>query len=142
MKEQKTKFEKWVIEKSLMKHNIRKVSMFSVAKSFLLKHAKELNIKDYESLIKSVQEDAEKYETLSEKERDFCDTASTVGVWATVAACIKPYINLSEWLNLTEDQANGITDAVMEKNPHWFEIPDQEKKTDSKVTTSTSDLAT
>ena len=142
MKLAKKKVEKWTVETALMKHSARKYSMNSVAQTYLRKQAGERGIEDFHLFLADLQTEPEKYEQLSEPEREFSDLSSSVGVWASVAGCIKPYIPLEEWLALDDKQVEILSEAAQTINPHWFVQPDQEKKTDEPPTTSTDDLTT
>jgi hypothetical protein len=131
------KIDKWTVETAQMKHAARKQSMSAVVQTFLRRAAAESGIDNYLDLIREVNSDADKYETLTEMERDFCDTASSAGMWAAVAGCVKPYIHLDEWLAFDDKTIEEISKAAMEINAHWFEQPGQEKKTDEPQPTST-----
>jgi hypothetical protein len=124
------KFEQWTIETAQMKHTARKSTMSSVAQNVLRRKAAECGIEDYQTFLSAVQTDAEVYETLTEPEREFCDMATSVGAWAVICACVKPYISADEWLGFNDRTIEGLSEAAMELNPHWFAQPDQEKKTD------------
>lgn len=131
------KVDQWTVETAQMKHSARKYSMNAVAQKYLRVLAAECEIENYTELLQTVQATPEKYEELSEPEREFCDLSSSVGVWATVAGCIKPYIPLDEWLGFDDGKIEKLSTAVQELNPHWFVQADQEKKTDELLQTST-----
>jgi hypothetical protein len=133
------KIEKWTIETAQMKHTSRKYSMSTVVQSYLRKKSAEYGIEDYQGFLKSVRDNPESYETLSEKEREFYDMSSGAGAWASVAGCIKPYIQLDEWFILGDALIEKLSTAANEINPHWFEQPEQEKKTDEPQPTSISE---
>lgn len=124
------KIGKWTIEPAQMKHTARKYTMTSVVDSHLRKKAAEAGIGDYKKLLADVNADAAIYDTLTEKERNFYDDASMAGMWAMMGACIVPYIPLPEWLALDYETVEKLSNGVMEVNPHWFDQPDQEKKTE------------
>lgn len=135
-------FEKvngWTIETAQMKHTARKYSMTTVVQSWLRKASAAAGVADYQLMLSEIRDDAEKYEALTEAQRDFCDTAALAGMWSTVAACVKPYITLEEWLKLPEESVNDLSAAVERLNPHWFIAPDQEKKTSELPPTPTPD---
>lgn len=139
------KIEKWTIETAQMKHSARKYSMNSVAQTHLRKQAAEFGIADFREFLAGLQAEPEKYEQLSEPEREFSDLSSSVGVWASVAGCIKPYIQLEEWLTFDDKLVEKLSSAVQDLNPHWFEQADQadqEKKTSEEQTTSIEDSTT
>jgi len=119
------KFEKWTIETAQMKHTARKSSMASVVDTALRKKAAEYGIADYREFLKSAEK---RYEELTEEEREFCDFSNSTGSWAGLCGCVKPYISLDEWLSFSDKTIEGIGAAAMELNPHWFEVPNQEKK--------------
>lgn len=129
----------WTIETAQMKHTARKYSMTTVVQSWLRKASAAAGVADYQLTLAEIRDDAEKYESLTEAQRDFCDTAALAGMWATVAACVKPYITLEEWLKLPEESINDLSAAVERLNPHWFVAPDQEKKTSALPPTPTPD---
>lgn len=134
------KVDKWTVETARMKHSSRKVSMSEIAQKFLAKLAAECEIRDFHEFLKGVRDNPESYETLSEKEREFYDTSSGAGAWAAIAGCIKPYIALVEWLGFEDKTIEALSIVASELNPHWFEQPGQEKKTDEPQPKSTSEL--
>jgi hypothetical protein len=136
------KIDKWTIETAQMKHSARKYSMNEVAQTFLRKQAAEYGIDDFQIFLASVRNDPASYETLTDNERDFNDLSSSVGVWATIAGCIKPYIPLSEWLGFDDLIVERLSTAAQEVNPHWFSTQDQEKKTNESPPKLTSELET
>jgi len=121
----------WTIEEAQMKHVARKYSMSSVAQTYLRKTSAEAGIDDYKKLLEDLQGDPSKYDSLTDAERDFCDVSSSLGVWATVAGCVKPYISIDQWLALDYPTVELLSDTASEINPHWFAQPEQEKKTDA-----------
>jgi len=127
----------WKIETAQMKHSARKYSMNTVAQTFLRKQAAEFGVEDFHIFLADLQANPEKYEQLSEPERELSDLSSSVGVWASVAGCIKPYIQLEEWLSFDDKQVEALSTAAQELNPHWFVVPDQEKKTNEQLIEST-----
>jgi hypothetical protein len=135
-------FEKvgaWTIETAQMKHTARKYSMTTVIQSWLRKNSAVAGVADYQATLAEIRDDPTVYENLTEAAREFCDRAALAGMWATVAACVKPYITLDSWLELPEESMNELTAAVERLNPHWFVSPDQEKKTDEPQPTPTPD---
>lgn len=122
------KVDRWTVETAQMKHTSRKYTMASVSQSWLRKFAAECGVDDYQKLLEDFRDNPETYEAMTEPEREFCDTASSVGVWTTIGACVRPYIGIDEWLKLPEDTVNGLAEAVEKLNPHWLVVPDQEKK--------------
>lgn len=136
---QNMKVRGWTVETAQMKHTARKYSMATVAQSWLRKHAAIAGVDDYQGVLTSVRDDPETYDTLPEVTREFCDTASSVGVWTAVCACVRPYIGVDEWLSLDEGAVNELSAAVEQLNPHWFVAPDQEKKIEELQPTSTSE---
>lgn len=128
MELESVKVDRWTVETAQMKHTSRKYTMATVSQSWLRNFAAECGIEDYQKLLESFREDPGTYDAMTEAERDFCDTASSVGVWTTIAACVRPYISIDEWLGLPEDTINGLAEAVERLNPHWLAVPDQEKK--------------
>lgn len=133
------KFGQWTIETAQMKHTARKYSMATVAQTHLRKAAAIAGVADYQELLTTVRDNPEAYETLTEAEREFMDMSASVGVWSTVAACIKPYISIDEWLAFTENTVNELSGAAEKVNPHWFTLPEQEKKTDEQPPQSISE---
>lgn len=123
------KVQGWTVESAQMKHTARKYSMATVAQSWMRKHAATAGIADYQKTLEAVRDTPEAYETLSEPEREFCDLASTVGVWSAICGCVKPYISIDEWLGLDDGTVNDLSAACDKLNPHWLTSPEQEKKT-------------
>jgi hypothetical protein len=97
----------------------------------------EYGIEDYQEFLKDLRDVPENYDSLTEPQREFSDLASSVGSWSAICGCVKPYISIDEWLSLDEDTITALGDAVKELNPHWFEMPDTEKKTDETQMTFT-----
>ena len=124
------KVDKWTVQPAQMKHTARKYTMSSVVDSSLRRMAAEAGIADYKELLKHTQDNPEAYDGLTDAEREFYDTASLAGMWAMIAACIVPYIPLTERLTLPYETIEALSEAVMSENPHWFAQPDQEKKTE------------
>jgi len=133
------KFEKWTIETAQMKHSARKNSNNLVADAWLRKFSAEYEIDDFRKFLQDIQEQPEKYGEITEREREFCDIAASVSSWIILTGCIKPYITIDEWLTFDDPTITALFSAAQELNPHWFEIPDQEKKTDETQLKSTSD---
>lgn len=129
----KKKIGKYTIKPAVLNDAMRKSVMADVAKAYLTKQAAQSKIEDFETFVGTVRDDPSKYETITEKEREFYDLSRTVSVWVAVAGCVKPYITIDEWRGLEDAQVTDISTAAMEINPHWFEVPktpEQEKKTD------------
>ncbi len=133
------KVDKWTIETAQMKHTARRISMSNVAQNHLRKLAAIAGVDDYKSMLEGVQSDPAQYETLTDEQRDLYDVSSFVSVWAAFAACIVPYIHLEDWLAMDYQTIDKITEGVQSVNPHWFETPDQEKKTDEPLPKSMND---
>jgi hypothetical protein len=133
------KIDKWTIETAQTKHTARKYTMTGVVDAFLRKQAAIAGIEDYKKFLKSAQDDPSLYDAMTEQEREFHDIASMAGMWVMFAACIVPYLPLAEWLALPFETLEKITDGVMAVNPHWFEQPDQEKKTEPQPPQSTNE---
>lgn len=130
--------DKWTIETAQMKHAARKESLNAVAQKYLRNRGAEIGIVgDIRDFLKNVSDNPEAYETLTESERDFNDISSSVGVWALVSACIKPYVSLNEWLTFDDRTVERLTLAVQEINGHWFILPGAEKKTNEAPSIST-----
>jgi hypothetical protein len=124
------KIDKWTLETAQMKHSARKYSCATVADSYLRKFAAECGIEDYKIFLVDMSLNSDMYSTVTEEQRNFSDISSSVGVWATIAGCIKPYINIDEWLGFDDKTVEKLATAAQELNSHWFIQPEQEKKTD------------
>jgi hypothetical protein len=120
----------WIVETAQMKHLTRKYSMSEVAQTHLRRLAAEYGVMDYQKFLTDLSDNPELYDQMREEEREFNDISSSIGVWVTIAACVKPYIPITEWLTLDDTTVNDLSTAVQEINPHWFTAtPLQEKKT-------------
>lgn len=128
--EERVKIEKWVVVTATMNESIRRNSMLQVAAAYLKKQARIIGLEDYKPIVEAVQEDAAQYDNLPDDHRELYDLAMNAGLWSAVAGCIKPYIKLDEWLLLPSATVEALSSAANDKNPHWFENPDQEKKTE------------
>ena len=60
-------------------------------------------------------------------------------VYPFVAGCTTPLITIEQFMEIPESIVEELSKAAMDVNPHWFTLPDQEKKTDEPPPTSTSD---
>lgn len=124
---------KWFVQVASVGTSTRRNSMSSVLDTYLQKQAALVGIQDYKKFLTEIRDDASRYETISENEREFYDNAGGLGAWIMVASCAKPYISIDEWLSLDDGTINEVTSAVMEVNPQWFkDAPDEEKKTKRK----------
>lgn len=70
------------------------------------------------------------------------DMITAVGIYPHIAACTQPLMSIEEYFEIPETMLDQLTRAAMELNPHWFEVPDQEKKTDEPLSKSTDGSAT
>ena len=138
------KVGKWSVCTAAIDNVFRRNVMQDVARAHLRKHAAEIGIDEFEIFVNSVKDNPEKYEEISEVEREFCDLSNSLSVWVAVAGCIKPYIKIEEWLTIGDTMLDDLTRAAQEKNPHWFALPkqDEEKKTSEPQMTSLEESET
>src|SRR5574343_568829 len=99
----------------------------------------KIGIENHSELVQSVTAEPERYNDLTDEQRDFIDLSQSAGAWAMICGCVKPYIKLDEWLTLGDESIDAISSAVIETNPHWFSTPEKEKKTEAEPMTSTSE---
>lgn len=137
--ENRVKVDKWVVVTATMNESIRRNSMLQVAAAYLRKTAQEAGFDDYKPIVELVQADPAQYDNLTDEQRRVYDLAMNAGLWAAVAGCIKPYIKLDEWLSLASEIVEALSSAANDKNPHWFEQPNKEKKTDEPPAKYTTD---
>jgi hypothetical protein len=128
--ETRVKIDRWVVVTATMNESVRRNSMLQVAAAHLRKTAQAGGLDDYRPTIESVQTNPAQYDALTDMEREIYDLAMNAGLWAAVAGCVKPYIKLDEWLALPAEIVEALSSAANDKNPHWFDQPNQEKKTD------------
>lgn len=125
--------EKWLIQSATVAAATRKLSMASVLTSRMRKEAAEYGVENYEKFIADMQAAPERYDEITEREREFYDRVNSLGAWTIVASCAKPYITMDEWLTLSEDTVNALATAAQEQNPQWFApSASEEKKTPKK----------
>ena len=65
------------------------------------------------------------------------ETMTALAVYPHIAGCVEPRISIDEFMQMPETELDKLTAAAMELNPHWFELPDEEKKTETPPTEST-----
>jgi len=136
------KVGQWNVLVSTNDMAFRKMAMADVFQGYLRKQADISHIENYAGLLEEVSKDPTKYETLTDDERDFYDMSRSVSVWMAVTACVRPYISIDEWRKLNDTDVNELSEAAMELNPHWFALPDAEKKTKKRLRKSTTDSMT
>lgn len=136
------KVDKWTVNRATIENSVRKTTVSGVAHNYLKNKAQEYGVENYAEFIKDVDSNPERYEEITERERDFFDLSKSVASWAAISPCIKPYMSIRDWLALDESILDGLANAVMEENPHWFASPEQEKKTDEQPATYTTDSET
>lgn len=61
-------------------------------------------------------------------------------VFPFVFGCVTPIITIEQFLELPDSLVDELAEAAKELNPHWFVVPDQEKKTSEPLSASSSDL--
>ena len=57
------------------------------------------------------------------------ETLTALSIYPNIAGCIQPLISIEDFMQMPEQELDSLSAAVMELNPHWFAVPDQEKKT-------------
>ncbi len=67
------------------------------------------------------------------------ELANALSLYPFIAGCCLPIITIDEFLEIPETVVDEMSKAVIELNPHWIVMPDQEKKTDEQPATYTSD---
>lgn len=65
------------------------------------------------------------------------DTVTALSIYPHIAGCVTPIISVNAFLEIPEQELDELSKVAMELNPHWYEIPDQEKKTDAILIEST-----
>ena len=96
----------WVLKEAAGREAIRRVNMAESAKAWCANHP----------------EDTEAEQIL--------------GLYPHIAGCAWPIISIEQFLELPETLLDELSNAAMKINPHWFVAPDQEKKTDEPLMTS------
>jgi len=131
--------EKWTVKTAQIENTVRKSSLAGVLDNYLRGLAKSAEIENYKELLESIRENPALYDSITEAERTFYDTAAGLGAWVPITACISPYIPIGEWRLLNEETLDKLSSAAMELNPHWFEMPtvQTEKKSKRKHRKST-----
>jgi len=67
------------------------------------------------------------------------EVTAAIAVYPHIAGCIEPRFTIEQMLQMPEQEIDKLTQAVMDLNPHWFELPPEEKKSDPELTNSTTD---
>ena len=96
----------WTLKEAAGREAIRRVNMAESAKAWISNHP----------------EDTEAEQIL--------------GLYPHIAGCAWPIISIDQFLELPETVLDELSNAAMKINPHWFVAPDQEKKTDEPLMTS------
>lgn len=103
----------------------KQVGKYTVSQAGMIHAVRRTN------LYKEFAQNAEKYDP---------ETLAAMAVYPLIAGCVSPLITVDEFMEMPEQELDALTVVVMELNPHWFEIPDQEKKTETPPIESMSDL--
>jgi hypothetical protein len=98
----------YVVKEAAMRESIRRTNMIQSAQRYIDAHPEDTELKDF------------------------------LFVWPFVAGCTTPLISIEQFLEIPEAIVEELSKAAMEVNPHWFEVPDQEKKTEEPQTESTN----
>jgi hypothetical protein len=85
------------------------------------------------SMLNKLQETAENYDD---------ETLTALAIYPHIAGCVTPIISIDEFIQIPEQVLDELSTAAMELNPHWFIVPEQEKKTKRPRKTSTQNLPT
>jgi hypothetical protein len=106
------KIGKWTVSEAGMREAVRKMNM-----------------------IQQVREQAEKGKADDE-------LITALSVFPVIAGCVTPLLTIEKFLQIPEQELDELSKAAMELNPHWFVMPDQEKKTDETQSEPTPDSKT
>lgn len=101
----------FVVREASMREAVRRINMMTQVEQYL----------------KQYPEDAE--------------LAQAISPYPFVAGCTQPIISIDQFLDMPETVLDELSKAAMDLNPHWFAMPDQEKKIDEPPATSTEDSA-
>jgi len=77
-------------------------------------------------------------EQAAEYAGDDAELKTTLAIYPHVFGCVIPHVSVDEFLELKETEIDTLYLAALELNPHWFALPDQEKKTDQQLSESTN----
>ncbi len=104
----------------------KQVGRFTVSQAGMIQSVRRVN------MVKKLQELLDKYDE---------ETLQALTIYPHIAGCITPIISIDEFMQMSEQELDELTLAVMELNPHWFAVPEeQEKKTETIPLESTSGL--
>jgi len=67
---------------------------------------------------------------------DDIELSQVLALYPLIFGCTSPLLTIEQYLEVPEKVLNDLVNAAMELNPHWFEFPDQEKKTNEQPMTS------
>jgi hypothetical protein len=67
------------------------------------------------------------------------ETTTAITIYPHIAGCITPQITINQFMQLPELLIDQLSEAAMRLNPHWFAVPDEEKKTSELPPTPTTD---
>lgn len=96
----------------------KKIGKYTVTQAGMLHAVRRVNMfKELQGLVKKYDE----------------ETLTALAIYPNIAGCIDPKISIKAFMQMTETELNDLTMAVMELNPHWFTLPEeeQEKKTET-----------
>jgi hypothetical protein len=65
---------------------------------------------------------------------------TALSIYPHIAGCITPQITVNQFMQLKETEIDKLSEAAMRLNPHWFAVPDEEKKTSELLPTPMTDL--
>jgi hypothetical protein len=102
----------------------KQVGKYTVSQAGMRESVRRVN------MVKRLQEQLDKYDD---------ETFQALSLYPHLAGCITPVISIDEFMEMPEQELDALTIAVMELNPHWFALPDQEKKTETPPPPSTPD---
>ena len=70
----------------------------------------------------------EKIRGMMENKEGDDDTLKALSIYPLIYGCVTPSLSIEDFLNTPEQELDKLTQAIMELNPHWFALPEEEKQ--------------
>ncbi len=99
----------YIVKEASMRESIRRSNMLESVKKFIADHPADTELDSF------------------------------LYVYPFIFGCTTPTVSIEQFMELPEMLVEELSKAAMELNPHWFVVPDQEKKTDEQPATYTTD---
>ncbi len=99
----------FIVKEASMRESIRRANMLESVKKFISDHPADTELDSF------------------------------LYVYPFIFGCTTPAVTIEQFMEMPEMLVDELSKSAMELNPHWFVVPDQEKKTDEQPATYTTD---